>query len=41
MARAEVVHPGSALVVVRCEILDRAGDGERLCAIAQGTVARR
>ncbi|ABD11589.1 phenylacetic acid degradation protein [Frankia sp. CcI156] len=43
IARAEVVHAGSTLVTVRCEVFDRGGDrdGERLCAVALGTVARR
>jgi acyl-coenzyme A thioesterase PaaI-like protein len=41
IARAEVVHAGSALVTVRCDIFDRHADGEYLCAIAQGTIARR
>lgn len=41
VARAEVVHAGSTLVIVRCEIFDRDGGGEQLCAVAQGTVARR
>ncbi|WP_462186922.1 MULTISPECIES: PaaI family thioesterase [unclassified Frankia] len=43
ITRAEVVHAGSTLVTVRCEVFDRGGygDGERLCAVALGTVARR
>jgi uncharacterized protein (TIGR00369 family) len=41
VARAEVVHAGATLVTVRCEILDPGGEGERICAVAQGTVARR
>ena len=41
VARADVVHSGSTLVIVSCEVLDRDNAGDRLCAIAQGTVARR
>lgn len=42
VARAEVVHAGSRLVVARCDLFDRAVDGgERLCAAAQGTIALR
>jgi uncharacterized protein (TIGR00369 family) len=41
VARASVVHAGSLLVIVRCDILDRGEDGEKLCAVAQGTIARR
>lgn len=41
VARAEVVHAGSTLVTVRCEVFDRAESGERLCAVALGTVVRR
>lgn len=41
VARASVAHPGSRLVVTRCEVFDVDDDGsERLCALAQGTVAR-
>lgn len=41
LARAQVVHAGSTLITVRCDILDRGTDGERLCAVAQGTIVRR
>lgn len=41
VARAEVVRAGSRLVNVRAEVFDRHGDDERLCAVAQGTVALR
>lgn len=40
VARATVVHAGSKLVVVRCDVYDRGENGERLCAVAQGTVVR-
>lgn len=40
VARAAVVHAGSSLVTVRCEIFDRTATGEQLCALAQGTIAR-
>jgi uncharacterized protein (TIGR00369 family) len=41
IARAAVAHSGSTLVIVRCEVFDLDTAGEQLCAIAQGTVARR
>jgi uncharacterized protein (TIGR00369 family) len=41
VARGEVVRAGARLVTVRAELFDVDGDGERRCAIAQGTVARR
>lgn len=41
IARAEVVHAGSRLVVARCDLFDRAGGDERRCAAAQGTIALR
>jgi uncharacterized protein (TIGR00369 family) len=41
IARAEVVHAGSVLITARCDILDRAGGGEKICATALGTIARR
>lgn len=40
LARASVVSSGRRLVVTRCELVEPHPDGERLCAIAQGTIAR-
>jgi uncharacterized protein (TIGR00369 family) len=40
LARAEVAHAGKRYAVVRCELLTRSGEEERLCAIALGTVIR-
>lgn len=39
-ARATVVNAGKRLVTVRCDVFDVDGDTSRLCAVAQGTVAR-
>lgn len=41
VARAEVAHAGRRHAVVRCELLARSGDEERLCAVALGTVSKR
>lgn len=41
IARAETMRAGSRLITVRAELFDRRDDTEHLCAIAQGTVARR
>lgn len=41
IARAEVAHSGKRHAVVRCELLSRSGDEERLCALALGTVSKR
>lgn len=43
VARGEVVRAGRRLVTVRADLLDVHEDegSERLCAVAQGTVARR
>jgi len=41
VAQATVIHAGSTLVTVRCDILARNGDQEQLVAIAQGTIAAR
>jgi uncharacterized protein (TIGR00369 family) len=41
IARAAVVRAGARLVTVNAELFDRRADGEHLCAVAQGTVARR
>ena len=40
VARAEVVHCGRTQAVCRCDIFSSEGGAERLCAIAQGTIAR-
>lgn len=40
IARAVVVHAGKSLAVCRCDVF-AAGEGEeKLCAVAQGTIAR-
>lgn len=39
-ARATVVNAGRRLVTVRCDVFDVDEDEPRLCAVAQGTVAR-
>lgn len=39
-ARAWVVKAGKRQVTVRCDIYDVDGDTSRLCAAAQGTIAR-
>ena len=41
IARAETIRAGSRLITVRAELFDRREDTEHLCAVAQGTVARR
>lgn len=41
VARAEVLHPGRRLVVARCDLFDRRGDEEHLCATALGTIQQR
>jgi len=41
VARADAVHVGQSQAVCRCEVLAIADDGaEKLCALAQGTIAR-
>lgn len=41
VARAEALHAGRSQVVCRCEVYAVDADGsERLCALAQGTIAR-
>jgi uncharacterized protein (TIGR00369 family) len=39
VARADVLHRGSRLIVARCDLFDRREDDEIRCAAAQGTVA--
>lgn len=38
VARADVLHRGSRLIVARCDLFDRQEHGEIRCAAAQGTV---
>ncbi|MBB3062665.1 PaaI family thioesterase [Microbulbifer rhizosphaerae] len=40
VARASVVHSGRTQAVCRCEVYAVGDDGENLCAVAQGTIAR-
>lgn len=40
IARAHAVSGGRTMAVARCDIHIWDGDAERLCAVAQGTVAR-
>lgn len=40
IARAAVVRAGQNLAVCRCDVFVVDDDGERLCAVAQGTIAR-
>lgn len=39
VAKAKVLHGGTRQAVCQCEILSVADGNERLCAIAQGTIA--
>lgn len=39
VARASVVHAGKTQAVCRCDVFVRDGGEERLCAVAQGTIA--
>ena len=39
-ARAKAVHVGQSQAVCTCEVFAVAGGEEKLCAIAQGTIAR-
>lgn len=39
VARAVVAHVGKTQAVCRCEIFGVKEDGEKLCALAQGTIA--
>ncbi|NUZ08230.1 PaaI family thioesterase [Piscinibacter koreensis] len=41
LARAEALHVGRSQAVCRCEIVAVGAAGEKLCAVAQGTIARR
>ncbi|HEY8491800.1 MAG TPA: PaaI family thioesterase [Dehalococcoidia bacterium] len=40
VARARVLHAGTAQAVCQCEVFARGEEGERLCATALGTVVR-
>ena len=40
VARATVVHCGRTQAVCRCDVFSSDGGAERLCATAQGTIAR-
>jgi uncharacterized protein (TIGR00369 family) len=40
VARAAVVHAGKSLATCRCDVVTISGGREKLCAIAQGTIAR-
>lgn len=40
VARASVMHAGKTQAVCRCEVYAVTADEERLCAAAQGTIAR-
>lgn len=40
IARAQAVHAGSAQAVCRCDVFVVLNGEEKLCAVAQGTIAR-
>ena len=40
IARAEAVYAGKSQAVCRCDVFVVAGGEEKLCAVAQGTIAR-
>jgi uncharacterized protein (TIGR00369 family) len=40
VARATVIYAGKTQAVVRCDVFAKSGDEERLCATAQGTIAK-
>jgi uncharacterized protein (TIGR00369 family) len=40
LARVWVISAGRRLIVTRCELIEPYPDGDRLCAIAQGSIAR-
>jgi uncharacterized protein (TIGR00369 family) len=40
IARAEAVSVGKNQIVCRCDVFVRSGGDEKLCAMAQGTIAR-
>lgn len=39
VARASVVHAGKSQAVCRCEVYSVTAEGEKLCAVAQGTIS--
>ena len=39
MARAEAVHTGKTQAVCRCDVFIVQNGDEKLCAVAQGTIA--
>ena len=39
VARASVIHAGKTQIVCRCDIHAVVGEEEKLCAVAQGTIA--
>ena len=41
VARARAAHVSRSQAVCQCEIFDLSEGGEKLCAIAQGTIARK
>jgi acyl-coenzyme A thioesterase PaaI-like protein len=40
LARASAASSGQRLIVARCELFESRPEGDRLCAIAQGTIVR-
>ena len=40
IARASALHAGKTQAVCRCDVFAVSAEGERLCAAAQGTIAR-
>jgi uncharacterized protein (TIGR00369 family) len=40
VARARAVHVSKTQAVCQCEVFAISGDGEKLCAIAQGTIVK-
>ena len=40
IARAQVIHAGKSQAVCRCDVFSSDNQGERLCATAQGTIAK-
>ena len=40
VARAHAAHVGKGQAVCRCDVFAVGEDGEKLCAVAQGTIAR-
>ncbi|WP_082926378.1 PaaI family thioesterase [Cupriavidus sp. D384] len=40
VARAQCIHHGKTQAVSRCDVFVASGDGEKLCAVAQGTIVK-